>query len=145
MTPRILDFSQQKNASQNMDKMKGSYILLVRVPEDKLIQVGRLGEIGFQEGYYAYVGSAMNNLEKRVERHLRREKNRHWHIDYLLEHARVEDVLYLESEERRECSIAQHLEKHFSSVKGFGCSDCACRSHLFHSKNLEELLTSDLI
>ncbi|MBN2014382.1 MAG: GIY-YIG nuclease family protein [Candidatus Altiarchaeota archaeon] len=119
--------------------MKGSYVLLIRVPEDKRINVGRLGELGFQEGYYAYVGSAMNNLERRVERHLRKEKNRHWHIDYLLEHAEVEDVLYMESEKRWECRIAQHLKEHFSSVKGFGCGDCGCRSHLFHSTNVEEL------
>lgn len=148
MNQLTLGFCPQKNASGNTGEMKGSYVLIIRVPEDKQIHVGWLGELGFKKGYYAYVGSAMNNLEKRVERHLRKEKNRHWHIDYLLENAEVEEVLYLRSEERRECRIAQHIERHFSSIKGFGCSDCNCRSHLFHLNNLKklkELLTYDTI
>ena len=39
------------------------------------IRIGSLGKITFKKGFYAYVGSAMNNLEKRVQRHLRKKKN----------------------------------------------------------------------
>jgi len=119
--------------------MKGSYILLIELLEDSEIQIGKLGRIGFQKGFYAYVGSAMNNLEKRIERHIRKEKRLFWHIDYLLENAEVREVIYAESNKREECRLAKNLEKYFNPVRGFGSSDCKCKSHLFFSDNLEDL------
>jgi len=44
--------------------MKGSYILLIKLDEDKDIQIGKLGNISFKKGYYAYVGSALNGLAR---------------------------------------------------------------------------------
>jgi Uri superfamily endonuclease len=124
--------------------MKGSYILLIELPGDSRFHVGRLGEIAFHKGFYAYVGSALNNLEKRVERHLNKEKKRFWHIDYLLERAEVRGVFYIESGERMECQIAENLRACSLPFKGFGSSDCDCISHLFHSKNLEILKSKTL-
>lgn len=54
--------------------MKGIYILLISITRDISVSVGALGNKDFHKGLYAYVGSAQNNLEKRVERHLRRSK-----------------------------------------------------------------------
>ena len=113
--------------------------MLIELLEDSEIQIGKLGRIGFQEGFYAYVGSAMNNLEKRIERHIRKEKRLFWHIDYLLENAEVREVIYAESSKREECRLAKNLEKYFNPVRGFGSSDCKCKSHLFFSDNLEDL------
>jgi Uri superfamily endonuclease len=119
--------------------MKGSYILVAELKESKKIRVGKLGLINFKEGYYAYVGSGMKNLEKRIERHLRISKRTHWHVDYLLKHARIKDVWILKSEERRECKIARALSEELSSIEGFGSSDCGCTSHLFFSTTLQDI------
>jgi len=44
----------------------------------------RPGQIPFPAGWYVYTGSARNGLAQRVGRHLRHNKRKHWHIDYLL-------------------------------------------------------------
>jgi len=112
--------------------MKGSYLLVMELRSDASIQIGKHGLIDFQKGYYVYVGSALNGLEQRIKRHLREQKKIHWHIDYLLPFTRVVDIFYRENTRREECTIAQEFERNFSGVPGFGCSDCSCKSHLFH-------------
>jgi Uri superfamily endonuclease len=96
-----------------------------------------LGKLPLAKGMYLYVGSAQNGLEKRVERHFRREKRRFWHIDYLLENpaARIVTVFYKEAPKTSECAIAEAISKHGEAVAGFGCSDCHCRSHIFRIDN----------
>ena len=42
--------------------MKGSYVLLVGLPEEQTIAVGGLRDVRFLRGYYAYVGSAMGGI-----------------------------------------------------------------------------------
>jgi Uri superfamily endonuclease len=113
--------------------MKGSYVLLIRVEKARKINIGRLGVLEFRPGFYAYVGSGMNNLEKRVSRHLGSRKKFFWHIDYLLQRAGIVEVFQAESRERLECGIAGRLAKKLSSVPRFGSSDCRCKSHLFYS------------
>jgi Uri superfamily endonuclease len=113
--------------------MKGSYVLLIKALKNISIKIGALGKISFSKGTYAYIGSALNNLEKRVARHKRNEKKLHWHIDYLLKsrNVKVIKVFYKESETRDECCIAKVVAKHGTPVIKFGCSDCICESHLF--------------
>ena len=111
--------------------MKGSYVLLIELKEDTTIKVGKLGKIFFKKGFYAYIGSALNGIEQRIQRHIRTDKKTHWHIDYLLKHAIVRDVFYKESNNREECNIAHKLNEKLESVPSFGCSDCSCKSHLF--------------
>jgi Uri superfamily endonuclease len=113
--------------------MKGSYVLIINLENDKNIQVGKLGKIFFKKGYYAYVGSALNNLDKRIERHLRKQKKFHWHIDYLLAHSVIIDVYYKETNKKDECEKANIFTK-LLSIEGFGCSDCKCKSHLFYGE-----------
>lgn len=115
--------------------MRGTYVLLARMPQDTQLEVGRLGVLKFEEGLYAYVGSALGGLKNRVKRHLRNKKKTHWHIDYFLTEAQVVSVIYGESRKRKECAIAKNLAKSFPGVQGFGSSDCSCKSHLFFSKN----------
>ena len=112
--------------------MKGSYILLIRIKHRQRIKIGKLGIIEFMPGYYAYAGSALNNLEKRIQRHLSPEKKIFWHIDYLLENAEVLNVFRVKSSSKLECIIAGTLSRRLQSVTGFGCSDCRCKSHLFY-------------
>lgn len=114
--------------------MKGSYLLVIKKENDSIIQIGKLGEIDFKKGYCLYVGSALNGLEQRIQRHLRKDKITHWHIDYLLEYAKIVDVFYKEKDTREECFIAKKLDEKLPSIPGFGCSDCNCKSHLFYGK-----------
>jgi len=98
-----------------------------------------MGEIFFPGGYYAYVGSAMGGLEARVKRHLRGDKKRHWHIDYLLEKASVIGVGICGVDGRTECSLAGALGSKCNSIPNFGSSDCGCRSHLFFAATKREM------
>ena len=113
--------------------MKGSYILLIRLPKGQTINAGSVPDNYFPSGYYAYVGSAMGGLKSRLNRHLKKDKRPQWHIDYLLQKAPISGIILCQAEERVECLIAQALSHQFDSILGFGSSDCKCRSHLFFS------------
>jgi len=119
--------------------MKGLYILLIELPEATVVQT-RNRVFNLNRGYYAYLGSAMGGREARIERHLSSERKHHWHIDFLLDKAGIQAVISCETEKRAECLVAQHLAD-LAAVAGFGCSDCRCRSHLFYSKDFNELTT----
>ncbi|MFO8133411.1 MAG: GIY-YIG nuclease family protein [Thermoplasmatota archaeon] len=108
----------------------GTYVLELELPSPADVAVGALGMLWFAPGVYAYVGSAMNGLRRRIARHLRADKKTYWHIDYLLREATVARVWHVAGEQR-ECDIAAPLSDRFDGVAGFGCSDCRCRSHLF--------------
>lgn len=125
--------AQSRPEYRTLRKTKGTYVLLVSVRRNTPVKVGALGKIEFRKGTYAYVGSAQNGIEKRVARHLRREKRKFWHIDYLLaqEAVRIEKVLYKRAPRQEECRIAQTLSKPGNPVRGFGSSACFCSSHLF--------------
>lgn len=119
---------------------RGTYSLIVHVPYELALSVGELGKIVFKPGYYAYIGSALGGLEKRVGRHLREEKKVYWHIDHLLIHVRAVDVIVARSEGRNECVVAKELADGLPSIRGFGSSDCRCESHLFYSPDFNDLL-----
>jgi sugar fermentation stimulation protein A len=110
----------------------GSYIIVLRMPGRRNIRIGSRGTYRFEPGYYLYVGSAMNNLGSRLERHKRKRKKLFWHIDYLRECADVVAALPVRSSERLECELARSLAKISArSFQDFGSSDCSCASHLF--------------
>jgi Uri superfamily endonuclease len=113
--------------------MKGIYVLAISIDRNVLVRVGMLGSIEFDKGLFAYVGSAQNNVEKRVERHLAKQKKTFWHIDYLLanEHVKIVKVFFKNADKPEECKLAAELAKHSSPIVGFGNSDCKCTSHLF--------------
>ena len=121
--------------------MKGSYVLLIQLPEEQTITIGSLKAIYFPRGYYAYVGSAMGGFKSRLNRHLKSNKKPHWHIDYLLQKASITEIILSETKDRAECAIAQALSHQFDSVPGFGCSDCKCHSHLFFATDEMESTT----
>ena len=122
--------------------MKGIYVLVIDVSKDIQEKIGCLGNIKFPKGTYAYVGSAQNNLEKRVARHRSKKKKMFWHIDYLLnnEFAKVVKVFYKEAGKSEECKLANKLSKAENMVQKFGCSDCRCKSHLLRIDEPENIL-----
>jgi Uri superfamily endonuclease len=113
--------------------MKGIYLVLAELNSPATVQVsnGRAFKLG--SGFYAYLGSALGGLEQRIARHLRYKKRHHWHIDYFVDHARIEQIILAETEQKIECSVARSLSKKLAFIPGFGCSDCRCGSHLFVS------------
>lgn len=114
---------------------KGTYALLLTIEKEVAIAVGKLGLFTFPAGYYIYLGSARGGLSPRVKRHLRREKRLRWHIDYLLEFAKVIEVWYALSDESQEClwcQVAQGMPQGKILAPGFGSSDCRCPSHLVY-------------
>jgi Uri superfamily endonuclease len=124
---------------------KGVYVLVIWIGWDTRINVGTLGGTDFEKGMYAYVGSAQKGLEKRIERHLRRNKRKFWHIDYLLDDDSVKilEVFHKEAGKTEECKVAEKVSQKSFQVDGFGSSDCKCPSHLFKLKSyqiLEELM-----
>jgi Uri superfamily endonuclease len=120
-----------QDASKNMTP--GSYILIVELDRPCLIQIGKLGSFDFEEGIYAYCGSALNGLESRLRRHFSTNKKTRWHIDYLLEEGKAIEALVLPSAIRLECllnRLVARMPGSIEPVRGFGSSDCSCRSHL---------------
>jgi Uri superfamily endonuclease len=120
---------------------KGIYILVVLVSKDINVNVGALGSVNFEKDLYAYVGSAQKSLEKRIERHLGRTKRKFWHIDYLLNDDSVEvlKVFYKNVGKSEECKVANKIGERCVPTKGFGSSDCKCKSHLFKLKDYQLL------
>ena len=57
-----------------MDSRKGSYLLVMRSERRRRVQVGKLGTIEVNIGYYLYAGSAFGSggIKARVSRHHKR-------------------------------------------------------------------------
>jgi Uri superfamily endonuclease len=111
--------------------MKGSYCIIIKISKPFYEKISNK-TINFKKGYYVYIGSALNSIEKRIERHLKRKKKKHWHIDYLLEKrdVKIEKIFIKESKKKEECKIARKILKFGEPIKNFGSSDCNCISHL---------------
>lgn len=111
----------------------GTYILLIHNNENQKIEVGNLGKINFPKGHYCYIGSGLMNLSKRVERHKRKTKKLHWHIDYILQKMKIHKTIEIRSTDRLECDVAKRLKQISNKeIKNFGSSDCSCSSHLLY-------------
>lgn len=113
----------------------GTYALLLPAAEERVIEVGALGEMTVYTGAYIYVGSAFGpgGLRARVERHVQDAGAVHWHIDYLRAVTALEAVWYSHDSTRRECTwaeVVQSLPVATVPLEGFGASDCNCPTHL---------------
>jgi hypothetical protein len=68
-------------------RSRGTYVLVLQLYQLIKIEIGRLGLISFEPGYYLYTGSALGpgGLSGRISQHLRQktQKRSHWHIDAL--------------------------------------------------------------
>lgn len=117
--------------------------MVLEVDRDTEIEIGALGGIHFEEGYYCYVGSAFGpGGIKRVLNHIKilegeKDRNR-WHIDYLNSNQNVSAHKIFLTSEKVECDISQNIDA--EPVLDFGSSDCKCSSHLKYGDG-EDLLT----
>lgn len=118
---------------------KGIYCLVFRNPAC-MVRIGALGEIPFRAGFHIYVGSALGSGGlTRMERHIRlaevRDRPQKWHVDYLLTDPGflLSYAVYATTPDRLECPLVAEMGGEV--VPGFGCSDCACTSHLMYRKH----------
>jgi sugar fermentation stimulation protein A len=113
----------------------GTYILLVYLNKTQKIKPGKLPEAQYKKGIYLYVGRALTGLQARINRHTRRHKKIFWHIDYLLQKAKIMDI-WIRRDYFGECATALEIQNAKSAVakavQGFGSSDCRCLTHLFY-------------
>ena len=110
----------------------GTYILFMTFRDTLNVSVGSLGTLTIDSGEYCYIGSAMNGLEQRIRRHMMRDKKMRWHIDRLTVLTEEKEA-YVSDVPIPECVLADMAERSGCTPvhKGFGCSDCRCRTHLF--------------
>lgn len=113
-----------------------TYCFVMFLSTDQRIQIGQRGEIFFQSGFYAYVGSAKKNPSSRINRHWLGIGKKKWHIDYLRAEAKPHSMWVFRQTMLEECHLAEYFRKFgFDSISNFGSSDCRCPSHLFYSSN----------
>jgi Uri superfamily endonuclease len=113
----------------------GTYLLLLKLPEQSDIEIGRSRSISLDPGWYCYVGSALGSggLAARLRRHASVSVRKHWHIDYLLPHVQLTGALVREGAQRYECTWASWVNQvAVLCVERFGASDCKCNGHLFY-------------
>jgi sugar fermentation stimulation protein A len=133
--PRVRDVEIPWDLIARQVQDRGSYLLVLEVAQSRRIDVGGMGKVAFPKGYYVYAGSARANLTKRVERHLRRRKQFHWHIDFLRDRADSCTALPVRSSEDLEHDLAAALGQVADwDIPRFGSSDCRCPTHLFGFK-----------
>ena len=118
---------------------KGIYILELFADKDFTISAKKFIGVTFPKGFYYYIGSAQKNLKSRIERHHKKEKIIHWHIDHLTTHESINltnTFIIPEAEKNIEAEIANNFVLYFDAqivVNGFGNSDTkGTKTHLFY-------------
>ena len=125
---------------------KGSYALLFSMRRARLIRIGQLGEEIFPAGFYVYFGSAQGygGVLARTKRYLIPSTVRHWHIDDLLPHVKIQGLWYTITAQNYECVWSQTaftlLGEQGIVLRGFGASDCrkGCPAHLFRMETVQK-------
>ncbi len=131
--------------------LQGVYVLVLEVKNHLRINTNRFKWI-IKPGFYLYFGSAKGktatNLGNRLLRHLKKEKNIFWHIDYLTTHVDTEIIstYYNTSSEVTECSALRQFKEEFQNatiISNFGSSDCKskCGGHLLFFSSKRVILT----
>jgi Uri superfamily endonuclease len=120
---------------KKMRNLAGTYALILESSSERLIEIGKLGQLLLQPGYYIYAGSAFGpgGLKARIGHHSRISQRPHWHIDYLRPALLLDEVWYSYDSERHEhwwADTFRHLKGATLPLAGFGASDCSCKSHL---------------
>src|SRR4029450_6767805 len=101
-----------------------------------VVQIGRLGPLAVQRGFYVSIGSAFgpDGVRARVAHHGRPAPRPHWHLDYLRAVTELSAVWWTPDPVRREHQWATRIARLRDAtipLRGFGASDCDCASHLF--------------
>ena len=123
-----------RGAEAGLPEGPGSYLLLLHLPDGLILGGGRYAGARLPPAWTLYAGSAKGpgGLRARVSRHLRRDKPRRWHADWITSEARSAFAMCFT--DRGECDIVVALSptgRFTFPVPGLGSSDCrACVSHV---------------
>src|SRR5690554_1632467 len=74
---------EETNRVLSFEKNHQLYVIQWNLKEAAEVEIGKLSTALFPKGVYVYIGSAKKNIETRVNRHLKIEKKKRWHMDYL--------------------------------------------------------------
>jgi Uri superfamily endonuclease len=118
-------------------RLTGTYVLLLFLPDNISMEIGKLGDVDLPAGWYTYVGSAFGagGLLGRIKHHLQPVTKPHWHIDYLRQHALVKEIWLSPDTERREqdwVELMFAVPGAVALIEGFGASDSTQETHLFY-------------
>ena len=111
----------------------GAYLLLMSLRQAAPV-ANRFDGFTLPAGTYIYAGSAKGpgGIRGRCARHFRQPKKRHWHVDWLTDHAVGLHAAAIF--DRDECDLIEHLltvDGVHIPLQGFGSSDCkTCAAHL---------------
>ena len=122
-----------------LEAKPGTYALILSCSTKICVQIGCLGTMQLQPGYYVYLGSALGpgGLRARIAHHQKPPLRPHWHIDYLRAHTRFHGIWFSYDARRREhqwACVVRKISDARAPLLGFGASDCDCRSHLYFFK-----------
>jgi len=115
----------------------GNYVLLLHLPYNETLTVGKLGTFDFPAGWYTYIGSAFGagGIKGRLKHHLKPVERPHWHIDYLRQAASVAEIwLSPEHTSQEQAWVEAVLAIPGATIPadGFGASDSEMESHLIY-------------
>lgn len=125
-----------EQASMASDQLlTGQYVLLLLLPADEVLTIGKLGSFEFPAGWYAYVGSAFGagGIVGRLKHHLKPVETPHWHIDYFRQAAEVKEIWISPDPEKHEqewVELILAVPGAAILMDGFGASDSSQDSHL---------------
>lgn len=135
----------EKNASF---PHQGVYLLLLYLETETSLSIGKKRIVNFPAGYYGYVGRAKRNLLARLKRYTLPHRKSHWHIDYFLEKAIIQNIWVMKNDKltdlkEEECRLAAEMRRlsptRLPQLKGLGASDCRCEGHfIFLSSDLHK-------
>lgn len=124
-----------------IDINSGVYLLEIHASKPFRINLKKCNKKILDAGYYYYSGSAQKNLFQRIKRHLSKEKNIYWHIDYITQKKSIKintAYIFINATKNFECELVADLLNYFSlkiAILSFGNSDCdKCPTHLLYSK-----------
>jgi Uri superfamily endonuclease len=133
----LVNYATDRTVGKSLMSETGNYVLLLALPIDTELTIGKLGTFQFPAGWYAYVGSAFGSggLVGRLKYHLSPVERPHWHIDYLRQSAKIQEIWLSPSTERREgewVDLMLAIPGATVVVEGFGSSDSDRESHLIY-------------
>lgn len=111
----------------------GAYALLITLDAPAPLPAPRF-DGALAPGRYCYLGSARGpgGIRARCARHLRRDKTKRWHVDWLTGVAA--NLIVSPHATYTECDLSDHVSTLVGAsvpVAGFGSSDCRrCAAHL---------------
>ena len=129
-----------------MRSQTGTYALIFSADQRRQPEIGKLGALQLEPGFYIYVGSAFGpgGLKARISHHRRSARRPHWHIDYLGSFLKLIEIWYTCDPAQREHQWARI----FADTRGvavprvgFGSSDCGCKAHLFFRNTRPSITT----